>query len=636
LSRLRDAIARWAAAALLLAAAPAPGAGAEPAVTLRARPASLVLGTAARATIEIDAGGGGPPHVTTNVGRIENLRAVAAGRFEADYVPPREAYPQVAIVAAVVGERYGWTSIPLSGRGVATARSAPHAAVRVTIGGESFGPVRTDWSGEARVQVIAPPGERFAFHRDRPLDLNVPPTVHVHVAAGRLVAPADAEQRLPLYVFAVTAAGAPRAGAPVVLDVSQGTIVDRAERAPGEIVATWRLAPGAAQPATATVRLADEPGPRFAVTVARPGGAPARVTLEATPSRIVAGEEAPVALRVRVVDGAGNPAAAVPRIESDFGEVSAPVSAGDAAWEARLRIPPEIGVRRRVELVAHAAGLEDRVRLELAPADPARLVVSPEAATLVADGSAHATMRVHLFDRFGNPAAAAVPHVVATPPGRVSSEPDGAGAWVVRYRPERTSESATGNVSVRAGSLERVAQVELVPPVRRVSLAPKLGIAMSAGGLIAAHVSAEGAYRPALLDGRLALVLEAGGFVRDRTDQVSVGDGQVEVHGRARYVSVTASPRWQLALGTRQLAWASAGAGAAHVASEVSVASGPARIEAGIVPVVQTAAGWGLRVGRSTPFAEARLAWHADPRFEALRGSLTVLTLALGCRYDAY
>jgi hypothetical protein len=336
LSRFRDAIARWAAAVLLLAAAPAPGAGAEPAVTLRARPASLVLGTAARATIEIDAGGGGAPHVTTNVGRIENLRAVDAGRFEADYVPPREAYPQVAIVAAVVGERYGWTSIPLSGRGVATARSAPHAAVRVTIGGESFGPVRTDWSGEARVQVIAPPGERFAFHRDRPLDLNVPPTVHVHVAAGRLVAPADAEQRLPLYVFAVTAAGAPRAGAPVVLDVSQGTIVDRAERASGEIVATWRLAPGAAQPATATVRLADEPGPKFAVTVARPGGAPARVTLVARPSRVVAGEEAPVALRVRVVDGAGNPAAAVPRIESDFGEVSAPVSAGDAAWEARL------------------------------------------------------------------------------------------------------------------------------------------------------------------------------------------------------------------------------------------------------------------------------------------------------------
>ncbi len=632
----RNAAARWAAAALLLATVPAAGARAEAGLALRARPASLVLGADARATIEIEAGGDAAPQVTTNAGRIENLRAVGAGRFEADYLAPREAYPQVAIVAAIAGERCGWTAIPLSGRGVATARSAPHASVRVTIGGASFGPVQADWSGEAHVPVVAPPGTRFAYHRDRPLDLNVPPTVHVHVAAGRTVAPADAEQLLPLCVFAVTSSGAPRAGAPVLIEVTQGAVVGRTERAPGEIVATWRLPPGAAQPATATVRLSDEPGPRSAVAVARPAGPPARVTLEAAPSRVVAGEGASVALRVIVMDAAGNPVAAPPRLEADFGELSAPVATGDGAWEARLRIPAEIGARRHVGLSAGAASLEERIRIAVAPAPATRLVVSPEAATLVADGDSQATMRVQLFDRFGNPAAVPIPHVAATWPGRVTSEPESEGTWVVRYRPDRTAESATESISVRAGSLEHVARVELVAPERRVSFAPKLGVAMSPGGMRSAHLAAEGSYRPAVLDGRLAFLLEAGTFVRDRTDVAPAGEGWVEVHGRARYTSVTASARWQLAFGTRQLGWASAGAGAALVSSEVSAGTGPVRNEVGVVPVAQAAAGWGFAAGHATPFLEARLSGHADPRFEALRGALTVLTVAAGCRYDAF
>ncbi len=550
----RGASWRVGAAATLLLAVPA-AAAADTAVALRARPASLVLGGEARAVLEIDTGGGDPPWVTASVGRIENLRPLGGGRFEADYLPPAEAYPQVAIVAAVAGDRCGFTAIPLSGRGVATARSAPGVSVRVTIGDVAFGPVRADWSGEARVPVIAPPGIRYAFHRDRPLDLKIPATVHVHVATAQAAAPADADQELRLCIFAVTTSGAPRAGAPVALEVTQGTIVDRAEGAPGEIVARWRLPAGAARAATATVSLSDEPGPASALTVARPAGAPVRLAIDASPSRVLAGEAATVALRVRVADAAGNAVALAPRLETDLGDVSAPVAAGDA-WEARLRIPAAIGARPRVELVARAAAVEERVGIDVIPAP----VATPAAPLVVA------------------PAA---------------------------------------------------------PPERRLSVAPKVGLAASAGGLRAADLSAEAAYRPALLAGRLELVLEAGAFFRDRTDDVAAGDGRVQIRGRVRYVPITTSARWQLALGARQLAWASAGAGMALVSSQVTVGD-TIRNEAGLVAVTETAAGWGLRAGRATPFVEARLARHADPGLETLRGSLMVLTLSVGCRYDAY
>jgi hypothetical protein len=68
----------------------------------------------------------------------------------------------------------------------------------------------------------------------------------------------------------------------------------------------------------------------------------------------------------------------------------------------------------------------------------------------------------------------------------------------------------------------------------------------------------------------------------------------------------------------------------------VSVGTGAVASESGLVPVLHASAGWGLRLGRATPFAEARLAWHGDPGFDALRGSLTTLTFLLGCGYDAF
>ena len=60
------------------------------------------------------------------------------------------------------------------------------------------------------------------------------------------------------------------------------------------------------------------------------------------------------------------------------------------------------------------------------------------------------------------------------------------------------------------------------------------------------------------------------------------------------------------------------------------------RSESGAVAVAEAFAGWGWRAGRLVPFAEARAGRYADPGFEALRGSLSVFTFALGCRYDAY
>jgi hypothetical protein len=626
----RAVLASCTAAALLAA----PAAAAEGGLSLRAEPDRLVLGPGARAAIELESVAGARPSVSVNIGRIEGLRPAGAGRFVAEYVPPAERHPQVAIIAASAGDVWAWTAIPLVGRGLAIARSAPHARIRVTIGDASFGPVTADASGEARVPVVVPPGARFAYHREKPLELNVPPVLHVHLALGRAEARADAAREVPLRAFVVAPSGAPRAAAPLRVDVSEGRVDGLAEIAPGSWAGTWRLAPGRAGVARASAALDDEPELAAAVQLPRPAGALARLVVQTADGRVAA--DGAVLLRVIATDAAGNAVEAAPKVEATLGELSklAPVAPG--TWEMTLAVPPRIGAIRRLELVARAGAIEGRTELEVAAGPPVELEVSTESASLVADGDAVARVHVLLRDRFGNPADAPVPDVVSTRRAEIAAEPGGPGGWVVRYRPARAREDAADVLTVSAAGLEGAARLTIMAPERRLGLAPKVGVAAAAGGLLAPYGAVEVGYRTALFGGRLALAVEAGGFVHARTDTAAAGGGALEVRGRARYLPALLTMRWEARLGRRHALWTGVGGGVAHVASEVSTDAGPLAAEAGFVPLLHAGVGWGLRHRHGGPFVEARLARLGDAGFEALRGSLTALLVAVGYRYDAY
>lgn len=628
----RAVLASCAAAALLAA----PAAAAEGGLSLRAEPDRLVLGPDMRAAIEIEGSGDVPPTVTVNVGRVERLRPVARGRFVAEYVPPAERHPQVAIVAASSGDAWGWTAIPLVGRGLAIARSAPHARIHVTIGGASFGPVTADASGEARVPVVVPPGARFAYQRNKPLDLKIPPALHVHLALGRSEAPADAAHEIPLRAFVVSPSGTPRAGAPLRIEVSEGRVVALVETKAGSWEGKWQLEPGPAGAAKASATVADEPGLTAVVRLSRSAGRLAHLSAGPAAQRVVAAGET-VPLRIAATDAAGNlTEAAAPMVEASLGQVSKLIPVAAGTWETRLTVPSQIGTARRLEIVARADGAEARTELAIAAGPPAHLDVHAESTALVADGGSAARVRVLYRDGFGNPADGPAPEVTTTRPAEIAAEPDGPGAWVVRYRPPRAWKNREDVLSLRAGGLEGSARLGIVAPERRLGVAGKAGLATASGGVHAPYGALEATYRFAWLPRELRFGLELGWFDRDRTDVAQVGDAAVAVRGRARYLPALCTARWEFGLGARQALWAGAGAGVAHVRSEVSTDGGPLALEQGVVPEVHAGAGWTLRRGHGWPFVEARVARHGDPQFEALRGSLTALLIAVGYRYDAY
>ena len=146
---------------LLLAAA---------ALHIEADPARLELGkSSVRAVVHITSQA--EPSLSASVGTLVKLRRDGPESWTAEYVPPRETFPQVALLAAVVSGELAWTSLPLWGRGMALVQTRARARISVEIGARTFGPAVADARGQALVPVIVPPGVHEVHHRGRRIDL---------------------------------------------------------------------------------------------------------------------------------------------------------------------------------------------------------------------------------------------------------------------------------------------------------------------------------------------------------------------------------------------------------------------------------------------------------------------------------
>src|SRR5438309_8175191 len=211
-------------------------------VRIEAAPSQLVLGKdVAHAALTIASRT--RPRLSTNVGEVRKLRLDAPDTWVAEYVPPVELFPQIAIVAAVADEEVAWVAISLFGQGVAEVRTRARAKISVKIGGETFGPTQADRHGEALVPVIVPPGVHEALHGRQRIDLRVPPIPRLHVVVLDEHARADRIERLAVLVLATEEDGRPLKGARVRLLAARGEAAAK-QRAPGEYRAQWTVQPG--------------------------------------------------------------------------------------------------------------------------------------------------------------------------------------------------------------------------------------------------------------------------------------------------------------------------------------------------------------------------------------------------------
>jgi hypothetical protein len=199
-------------------------------------PESMLLGGHDEAVLRFKAEPGEGVRLFTNVGEIGEPTSAGDGIWEARYVPPRQKYPQVAIVAAIGTDRQriDWVSIPLLGRPEVTTRSEPLSVVFVDVEKRRYGPLRTNHRGEARLRVWVPPGvsrattvarDALGNQRSAPLDLGVP------AFSRQLVTCSDATPLLT--VVSVSPAGEPLSVPDFSVKTSLGSVSGMQRRQPG-------------------------------------------------------------------------------------------------------------------------------------------------------------------------------------------------------------------------------------------------------------------------------------------------------------------------------------------------------------------------------------------------------------------
>lgn len=168
-------------------------------ITVYARPQHLLAGQGQKASVSIELKNShGTPvenarlQVTTNIGSVHLTKESGPGRYEAEFVPPGDPFPQVAIVMVAWpdGARFGRVAvgrvvIPITARIVLPGKTAPGTRMKMTVAGRTFGPVSADSGGSFSLPILVPPGydtgrassvDRVGNRKTRRVNLYLPET----------------------------------------------------------------------------------------------------------------------------------------------------------------------------------------------------------------------------------------------------------------------------------------------------------------------------------------------------------------------------------------------------------------------------------------------------------------------------
>ncbi len=595
-----------------------------------ADPPELLLGQPVRAALRIETGGAAAPRITASAGRVETPRQLAPGVFEADFIPPAEAVPQLAIVAAFAGDACGWTTIRLVGQGDAIVRSTPGARIVVRIAEQTFGPARADRDGIARLPVVVPPGVRVAYHGQRAIDLSIPPIRRLHVVLDRTAARADLDTDVGVRIFATTEDGAAWSGARVAVTATTGEVRQLTEIAPGELVGLWHVPAGIAGDETLMAHIAGE-RPEAAGRLSRSHGPVARV--EVSPGAPAAGDDVEeVQVEVRTSDAAGNPVDADVSLRVDPGEATPATPIAPGVVRFSVRLPRDAGGRDRVEIAAGTGGTTARSAIALVGGAPVRIAAALSDPVLTADGRSTGQLRFAVLDRRGVPAAAQMPHVEAVSVV-ATLKPERPGRFVVSYRSPLRADDAVAMLHVDAAGLVSASQVQLLGARPRLELSPSVGVALTSG-----HASLETSLQAAAWTRRLGpeIGLALGVGWSATSESAAAVAGAPALDGGARYFWVLVRGGWRRATSPRSLLWITIGAGAARASSSMRVAGMPSFNEAAWVPSAAASVAWGIRAWRGFPFVELGARWQGDPHLTGLSGALFPITASVGYRFEVF
>jgi len=593
-------------------------------LTIASDPPRVQLGETAKARLRIQSPS--EPRLSASTGRIENLRPAGDGRWEADYLPPDDSVPQLALIVATAGEEVTLFTLPLWGQGDAVVKTRPRARIEVRIGEERF-PAIADATGTAVVPVNVPPGVTAARHGLQSIDLHVPPLRLVHVAVDREKVRADRAESLRVLLFAVGPDGTPRRNAQFSLHATRGEVSVPRARAAGVYEAAWTFSPGRSGPARLSAELAETADRPGELAIELEAGPAATLRLRADRERLVAGEGGFTA-RAIALDAAGNPSAEPLQFETTLGEVRG------GGPEVRIEVPGSFGGRTELRLAAHPAGRAEpaaEIALPLSPGEPEVAEIELPRRALQADGARQYPLRVRIADRFGNPVPDARPEVLADEGGvTLPARPEG-GAYLATYQAPLSAERTFSTIAVRAGAAQARARLDLLARIRPLALSPRLGLLTNFSGLTSPVAAFETSLRTNRWGPELAFSADLS-YALQNAGGSSAQGVVARVHTDWIVASLGVAVRRELAPSTR--AWVGGGPQLTAILTRSQLGGMPAETSTAVVPGAYLVAGAEKRFGPFLPFAELRASVSADPALPNLRGALRAFAFTVGYRFE--
>ena len=612
------------------------------ALTLQIGGDRIVLGETATVAVELHAAttGGAAidsalPRLKVSTGTISPPVRTAPGTWHATFTPPKDAFPQTAILTASLDTStrtsVAFASLRLWGKGFTSVKTKPGSQVTVFIGNESFGPITAAANGDARVPIVVPPGPERAVARSvdplgnasqRTIDLGVPAFNRLAVVPLDDVVVGDGTGEARLLAIAVDKKGEPLFNAKISVRPSVGELAAPIEGiAPGLYRAIYRPGPAVRGEAVLIFGLDGAPGSTARVALRLLAGPPVRAEVELAQTTLTADEPRALMLGLRVFDKAGNSVSPdVANVDVDAGRIEQ-IERVDDTRSRVLWVIPALLTADHATLTARAKSgdvLGTRT-VALRPGAPALLTVDP-LEPVVADGAASVALRLHVRDAAGNPLipTGAQLTVDAKWGSVVAATVDGT-LYRARFVPTPHDRADFVPITATMGPLTLRTQVQILPRPR-----PRL--------LVGASVSASSNYAGLFGVGPdLSMLVRLPGFDGSVNAGLSIAvlqrvGGDALVDNRAFPVLVEAA--WRPLLSPEFCAHLGAAGG--FVLSDVVFQSGTRRVEPALA--TQAVAGIGYRVGSGFIELDAR-AGVAIPLVPSAVGAPLGAGVVLGYRF---
>jgi hypothetical protein len=452
-------------------------------------PQSLTLGVDKSVTIRLKNAAQGVQFYT-NVGQIVST-SDAKQSLEATYEPPTGAYPRVAIIVAASADHslLTWTTLPLHGRPKIRIQSIRRADVVASVGKSTFGPVRTNAKGHARLEVVVPPGlqkvaltttDRLGTVSKSSTALNAPDFGRVLVVCPQ----GDADNVL---LFATNASGRPLQAASFELksNVTLGTPV---KLGPGMYSA--EIPTGSAidsQALSVTASLKDSPKFESSCTGLRPGTLPTAMRVRLAESSYTAGSGKAIQLTVELdYEDEQRRRKPILEFEPEIGSVSSLRRQTATEFVATWQIPDGFEGLSRASVAVKSKGqakLTATAKVDLKAGSLTTFKLRSTRKVVAADGASTTRVIATLQDSYGN-------GVVGTPPTAMSSgslgtfrSSEAPGTYVAVYQSPRSYSAKNVSLLVRepVTGMESTLSIGLIPAKRRLVADIRLGYTSNNG-----------------------------------------------------------------------------------------------------------------------------------------------------------